>query len=295
MNGIGIVITIVAACLYWLNRYMKELRHVLLAYCVIVAIGYWATLMFISKANIAVNSYLIILYTFCSIVAFFYLRGTVSIKPIIIKAKQQTYWGIDSNKVDRAFKHLEDVRSNRVEVKIPFGNTFFTVLNDKEVLTPSTIEYYTYMSCYYPIPLITNVSVLEDNSLAELNIHRMIFKKLKELIKDKEQNINYNEILRFCNYRADFFLMALWDRVVPEFNLAIGQLEALVTDNIFLQEFINALDLLTRKSVKLRGSYLRSEYECYINGIKSAYFKDETDRVFSTTAGEALDHLLNNK
>lgn len=295
MNGAGILITIIMACLYWLNRYMKELRHVLLAYCVIVAMGYWTTLMFISEAKITINSYLIIIYTFCSIVVFFYLRSIVSVKPIIIKAKQQSYWGIEANKVDRAFKHLEDIRSNRVEVKVPLGDSFFTTLNGKEVLTPSTIEYYTYMSCYYPIPLITKVSVLEDNSLAELTIHRMIFKKLKELIKDKEQNIDYDEILRFCNYRADFFLMTLWDRVVPEFNLAIGQLEALVTDNIFLQEFINALDLLTRKSVKLRGSYLRSEYECYINGIKSAYFKDEKNRVFSTTAGEALDHLLNNK
>lgn len=118
---------------------------------------------------------------------------------------------------------------------------------------------------------LTNISNLEE--LNQNAIFKAVFDKIKGFIKDLELRIDYDKILKENDYKAEFFLMSLWELSTKKFNISLANLD-IKAKNEKDKEFIGALDLLNLNCVKRKGAVLFYKYIEFKDRIKD-YIKQE--------------------
>ncbi|EAH8338417.1 hypothetical protein EU792_09005, partial [Campylobacter upsaliensis] len=76
-------------------------------------------------------------------------------------------------------------------------------------------------------------------------------------------------------YYAEFFLMELWEKYTPQFNISVANLDILASSEKE-REFLGALDLIHLNCVKRKGAVFYYKYLEFKDRIKE-YLKGVVD------------------
>jgi len=243
---------------YMLNKYKKESRELvflLVLYSICIT---WSVYLLIDNTRPTIYIEIVILSML--IFVYIYIQSIEeSVDPINIVAIQQNYWEVDSKTVIKSFDKLSNEKEDRVEVSASLDN-LYSLNNDEKILSPTCIAYFKELEKKYKSPSITNI-----NEIKKYPLHDKIFKKLVDFIEiEKELTLDYSMLINKLDNNLDFIIIYLWDKYSKDFNIGIGQLEAIVKNDIE-REFTNTLDNMNLKMIKLKGSYLQYKYYKFIN------------------------------
>lgn len=186
-------------------------------------------------------------YYYLVFVAFFYfaikyIERKSAPKPLNVVANQQRYWQeITPKMVYEYYNPRKDIKSNRVEARINIESK--KLIKNNLIVPQFFLDYYAFQP--------THIEKIED--LENTLIFSVIFKRLKEIIKDLEAKVDYEATLKANGNYAEYFLMDLWESYTKKQNIGIAYLEILAT-NEKEKELIYALDLLFLQNVKRKGA-----------------------------------------
>lgn len=259
MLTFSILASIIIAFFFISNKYNRHAKDVVILTTVFSFCTIWSIYLLIDSTRIPIYMQAIIL--FIEIFCFYYLINITNIKnPTLIHAKQEDYWDIEKEHIINVFKNNAIEKEDRIEVTASNECLFVEELNSNEkTISPMAISYLKKINGLYKIKKINDIEDIKKYSL-----HYKIFKKISlYLEKDKELFLDYTSIIKDFNYNLDFFIIHLWDKYSKDFNIGIGQLESITTNDILEQELINCLDNTNLKMMKLKGSFLQYKYETF--------------------------------
>ncbi|RXI43412.1 hypothetical protein CRU99_07715 [Malaciobacter mytili] len=254
MLAFCIVISMGILFFYMINKYKKDSYEVIFIFSLFCFCLIWTLYFLIDNTRphifilIAILLFELLLYIF--ILSFDEAKDKTK-----ILAKQQNYWDIEADKIIKAFENLKIIKPDRIEVNVK-KESLYTLEDNRKVISIKAIEYYKKMQKNYIVIYIKNLDEIKKYPLESLILKKLVF----YIEVKKEQFPNYLEILEKFDNRLDFFIMYLWHKYTKNFNIGIGQLEALVVDDENRQELINAIDNINLEKSKLKGSYLEYKY-----------------------------------
>ncbi|BDB65749.1 hypothetical protein T36_2228 (plasmid) [Helicobacter cinaedi] len=191
-----------------------------------------------------------------------YIKKKTSLTSLGIKANQQRYFKeVNAKQIYDFYQVRKDIKSNRVEVLV---NKDSKKLMKNNLIVPAFFISLKNLN-------LTHIKTIDE--LEKSNLHKAVFGKIQECIKAMELKINFQEELEANNYCVEFFLMDLYERVTPSFNIGVANLEVLAKSSIEI-ELIGALDILNLNCVKRKGSALFYRYIEFKDRIKD-YLKQE--------------------
>ena len=198
----------------------------------------------------------------CFLFLLYYIKQKIKAKPLNIEANQQRYFDeVDASMINEYYKSRKDIKSNRIEVSV---NKESKKLMKNGKIVPEFFLLYHHLE---------PTRVKDINELKSNTIFAIIFKKLEEFIKLKEVKIDYEKELAFNHYLAEFFLMELWEKYTPQFNISVANLDILAK-NEKEREFLGALNLIHLNCVKRKGAVFYYKYLEFKDRIKE-YVKNE--------------------
>jgi len=246
---------------YVINKYKKSSREIISLISLYSLTIVWSIFLFMDNERISIYI-LVIAFILLNCVFYYLFTNDQDTDPRVIYAKQQNYWDINSNDIIKTFRENEIEKEDRIEVKSNIDSLYINKLDNPEIkmISPNAVTYLKKINELYKTIIITNI-----DDIKKYPIQNKIFEKLVSFIeKDKELFLNYNKILKEFDNNLDFFIIYLWDNYSKDFNIGIGQLEALCKNNKIHQEFINALDNTNLTMIKLKGSYLLYKYHKFL-------------------------------
>lgn len=250
---IGILLTLVLA-LFWAqfnSSKTKEATNIsfIAGICIV-----WITFLFMKLGEWEPLQhpyiYLIFIPIICLIIWQVYKIGDK--KGIEIVAKQQNYWSIPSSKIYNHYKNRKIKKSDRIETKID--------LEDKHLGKQySHRSYFLSGNIFIDIKNLKLTKVDNIKNIHNYKLYSLIFKKIEQMIKYLEKNVDFEQILKENDMCLEYFLMDLWERYTQSFNIGTANLDVYATSEIE-KELVGALDNIDLNSVKRRGSALFFSY-----------------------------------
>ncbi|EGK8070287.1 hypothetical protein IO376_001466 [Campylobacter upsaliensis] len=198
----------------------------------------------------------------CFLILLYFIKQKIKAKPLNIEANQQRYFDeVNALMIKEFYQTRKDIKKDRVEVYV---NKESKKLIKNNKIVP---EFFLLYRSLEPTK-ISNI-----NELKQYTIFAIIFKKLEEFIKLKEVKIDYEKELESNHYYAEFFLMELWEKYTPQFNISVANLDILASSEKE-REFLGALDLIHLNCVKRKGAVFYYKYLEFKDRIKE-YLKGE--------------------
>lgn len=237
--------------IFWLINQKNSRREIVNFITTIGIVVVWAEFFLIS--NTPKSSFLFLLAIPFLIYCFYYLKIQLEPLPLEIQAIQQNYWElITPNKIIQHFAPRKDYKQKRIDIKInPLQKVWYRKYSNNAVFLTGNffIEY-------------KNLNLTRINNLKNIYryfFYRMIFEKLKKIIKDKEISLDFDEILKKNEFCVEYFLMELWEKYTQDINIGVGNLIVEAKRDIE-RELVGALDNLDLNSVKRNGAALFYSY-----------------------------------
>ena len=200
----------------------------------------------------------------CFLILLYFIKQKIKTKPFYIEANQQRYFDeVNALMIKEFYQTRKDIKKDRVEVYV---NKESKKLIKNNKIVP---EFFLLYRSLEPTK-ISNI-----NELKQYTIFAIIFKKLEEFIKLKEVKIDYEKELESNHYYAEFFLMELWEKYTPQFNISVANLDILASSEKE-REFLGALDLIHLNCVKRKGAVFYYKYLEFKDRIKE-YLKGVVD------------------
>ncbi|EOA2863961.1 hypothetical protein ACHZF2_001902, partial [Campylobacter upsaliensis] len=200
----------------------------------------------------------------CFLILLYFIKQKIKAKPLNIEANQQRYFDeVNALMIKEFYQTRKDIKKDRVEVYV---NKESKKLIKNNKIVP---EFFLLYRSLEPTK-ISNI-----NELKQYTIFAIIFKKLEEFIKLKEVKIDYEKELESNHYYAEFFLMELWEKYTPQFNISVANLDILASSEKE-REFLGALDLIHLNCVKRKGAVFYYKYLEFKDRIKE-YLKGVVD------------------
>ncbi|EOB5037473.1 hypothetical protein ACHEIS_001226 [Campylobacter upsaliensis] len=200
----------------------------------------------------------------CFLILLYFIKQKIKAKPLNIEANQQRYFDeVNALMIKEFYQTRKDIKKDRVEVYV---NKESKKLIKNNKIVP---EFFLLYRSLEPTK-ISNI-----NELKQYTIFAIIFKKLEEFIKLKEVKIDYEKELESNHYYAEFFLMELWEKYTPQFNISVANLDILASSEKE-GEFLGALDLIHLNCVKRKGAVFYYKYLEFKDRIKE-YLKGVVD------------------
>ncbi|ELE1410847.1 hypothetical protein RDG17_001156 [Campylobacter upsaliensis] len=200
----------------------------------------------------------------CFLILLYFIKQKIKAKPLNIEANQQRYFDeVNALMIKEFYQTRKNIKKDRVEVYV---NKESKKLIKNNKIVP---EFFLLYRSLEPTK-ISNI-----NELKQYTIFAIIFKKLEEFIKLKEVKIDYEKELESNHYYAEFFLMELWEKYTPQFNISVANLDILASSEKE-REFLGALDLIHLNCVKRKGAVFYYKYLEFKDRIKE-YLKGVVD------------------
>lgn len=159
----------------------------------------------------------------------------------VIANRQRYYKDALAQKIVKFYEVRKTKKRNRIDVNVNGEAKKLIVGN---VIRPQFfVNYFDFKA--------TKISKLDE--INKNKVFKIVFEKVKEFIFDLEVEINYEKELEKNNFIAEFFLMDLWERYTPKFNISVANLDIFVK-NKNDSEFLGAIDLLNLNCVKFKGA-----------------------------------------
>ncbi|EDP6915004.1 hypothetical protein GU919_04785 [Campylobacter upsaliensis] len=201
----------------------------------------------------------------CFLILLYFIKQKIKPKALNIEANQQRYFDeVNALMIKEFYQTRKDIKKDRVEVYV---NKESKKLIKNNKIVP---EFFLLYRSLEPTK-ISNI-----NELKQYTIFAIIFKKLEEFIKLKEVKIDYEKELESNHYYAEFFLMELWEKYTPQFNISVANLDILASSEKE-REFLGALDLIHLNCVKRKGAVFYYKYLEFKDRIKE-YLKGEVSQ-----------------
>ncbi|CAD7289506.1 hypothetical protein LMG7974_01583 [Campylobacter majalis] len=176
------------------------------------------------------------------------IQKSIVSKSLNIIANQQRYFkDATAQKIVKFYEKRKDEKSKRIEV--------FVNEADKKLIVNETIRPQFFINYFgFKGTKIDDLIELEKSQ-----VFKIIFDKVKDFIEDLEVKVDYEKELKNNDFIAEFFLMDLWERYTPKFNISVANLDILIkNDNE--KEFLGAIDLLNLNCVKFKGAGMYYAY-----------------------------------
>lgn len=217
--------------------------------------------LYIGDFEEKINPYFLILLPLY-LISIYLIKQKTKAKTLDIKANQQRYFNEAKAKdIVNFYAVRKDTKRNRVETLV---NKESKKLMKNGYIVPQFFVDYKSLE----LTSILNLEELNHNA-----VFKAIFDKIKDFIEDLELRIDYEKTLKENDFKAEFFLMELWELCTKKFNISLANLDILAS-NEKERELIGALDLINLNCVKRKGAVLFYKYMEFKDRIKD-YIKQE--------------------
>lgn len=254
---------IVTFIFYLRSKFGNENEEVLtmIVYCLGVSTAIGGFLIIFNNGEWQTDIYYLAFIPFF-VYGIYYVCKKTKTKSLNIQANQQRYFK-EANPRDivKFYSVRKDIKNNRIETLV---NKESKKLIKNGVIIP---KFFLNFKDFQ----LTSIQTIDD--LNQNAIFKAVFEKVKGFIKDTEARVDFEKVLQTNDYKAEFFLMELWETHTKAFNISLANLEILAKNNNEI-EFIGALDLLNLNCVKAKGAVLFYKYMDYKDRIKD-YIKQK--------------------
>ncbi|EMD0005737.1 hypothetical protein ACIMK4_001192 [Campylobacter upsaliensis] len=200
----------------------------------------------------------------CFLILLYFIKQKIKPKPLNIEANQQRYFDeVNALMIKEFYQTRKDIKKDRVEVYV--NKESKKLIKNNKIVPEFFLLYHS----------LEPTKISNINELKQYTIFAIIFKKLEEFIKLKEVKIDYEKELENNHYYAEFFLMELWEKYTPQFNISVANLDILASSEKE-REFLGALDLIHLNCVKRKGAVFYYKYLEFKDRIKE-YLKGVVD------------------
>ncbi|WP_270970625.1 hypothetical protein [Campylobacter upsaliensis] len=200
----------------------------------------------------------------CFLILLYFIKQKIKPKPLNIEANQQRYFDeVNALMIKEFYQTRKDIKKDRVEVYV--NKESKKLIKNNKIVPEFFLLYHS----------LEPTKISNINELKQYTIFAIIFKKLEEFIKLKEVKIDYEKELENNHYYAEFFLMELWEKYTPQFNISVANLDTLASSEKE-REFLGALDLIHLNCVKRKGAVFYYKYLEFKDRIKE-YLKGVVD------------------
>ncbi|EOX2645990.1 hypothetical protein ACPETF_001138 [Campylobacter upsaliensis] len=200
----------------------------------------------------------------CFLILLYFIKQKIKPKPLNIEANQQRYFDeVNALMIKEFYQTRKDIKKDRVEVYV--NKESKKLIKNNKIVPEFFLLYHS----------LEPTKISNINELKQYTIFAIIFKKLEEFIKLKEIKIDYEKELENNHYYAEFFLMELWEKYTPQFNISVANLDILASSEKE-REFLGALDLIHLNCVKRKGAVFYYKYLEFKDRIKE-YLKGVVD------------------
>ncbi|EAL1486828.1 hypothetical protein FDK11_08675 [Campylobacter upsaliensis] len=201
----------------------------------------------------------------CFLILLYFIKQKIKPKPLNIEANQQRYFDeVNALMIKEFYQTRKDIKKDRVEVYV--NKESKKLIKNNKIVPEFFLLYHS----------LEPTKISNINELKQYTIFAIIFKKLEEFIKLKEVKIDYEKELENNHYYAEFFLMELWEKYTPQFNISVANLDILASSEKE-REFLGALDLIHLNCVKRKGAVFYYKYLEFKDRIKE-YLKGEVSQ-----------------
>ncbi|WP_270963543.1 hypothetical protein [Campylobacter upsaliensis] len=200
----------------------------------------------------------------CFLILLYFIKQKIKPKPLNIEANQQRYFDeVNALMIKEFYQTRKDIKKDRVEVYV--NKESKKLIKNNKIVPEFFLLYHS----------LEPTKISNINELKQYTIFAIIFKKLEEFIKLKEVKIDHEKELENNHYYAEFFLMELWEKYTPQFNISVANLDILASSEKE-REFLGALDLIHLNCVKRKGAVFYYKYLEFKDRIKE-YLKGVVD------------------
>ena len=256
----------ILAFVFWNKSKMDLEKEFIYEYSSYI-IGLSAVLIYVylyaNEEELKTSAYYLFL-TPCFLILLYFIKQKIKAKPLNIEANQQRYFDeVNALMIKEFYQTRKDIKKDRVEVYV--NKESKKLIKNNKIVPEFFLLYHS----------LEPTKISNINELKQYAIFAIIFKKLEEFIKLKEVKINYEKELENNHYYAEFFLMELWEKYTPQFNISVANLDILASSEKE-REFLGALDLIHLNCVKRKGAVFYYKYLEFKDRIKE-YLKGVVD------------------
>ncbi|STQ92057.1 hypothetical protein [Helicobacter fennelliae] len=278
---IFILFAIITFIFYLKSKFGNENEEILtmITYCLGISTAITGFLLFFRDETLQNDSYYLLFIPFFAY-GVFYINKKTKPKSFEIIANQQRYFNeVTPKAIINFYKVRKSIKKDRVETLV---NKDSKKLIKENVIVPAFFMDLKSLK-------LTPIQKIED--LNQSVVFKAVFEKVKGFISAKEAKVNFTKVLEQNDFKAEFFLMSLWEEHTFKFNISLANLEVLATNKNEI-ELIGALDLLNLNCVKRKGAVLFYKYIEFKNRIKD-YVKQENLEINPSEEGFDESYIQN--
>lgn len=256
----------ILAFVFWNKSKMdleKEFIYEYSSYIIGLSAVLFYVYLYANEEELKTSAYYLFL-TPCFLILLYFIKQKIKAKPLNIEANQQRYFDeVNALMIKEFYQTRKDIKKDRVEVYV--NKESKKLIKNNKIVPEFFLLYHS----------LEPTKISNINELKQYTIFAIIFKKLEEFIKLKEVKIDYEKELENNHYYAEFFLMELWEKYTPQFNISVANLDILASSEKE-REFLGALDLIHLNCVKRKGAVFYYKYLEFKDRIKE-YLKGVVD------------------
>lgn len=261
-----LIFFLILAFVFWNKSKMDLEKEFIYEYSSYI-MGLSAVLIYVylyaNEEELKTSAYYLFL-TPCFLILLYFIKQKIKAKPLNIEANQQRYFDeVNALMIKEFYQTRKDIKKDRVEVYV--NKESKKLIKNNKIVPEFFLLYHS----------LEPTKISNINELKQYTIFAIIFKKLEEFIKLKEVKIDYEKELENNHYYAEFFLMELWEKYTPQFNISVANLDILASSEKE-REFLGALDLIHLNCVKRKGAVFYYKYLEFKDRIKE-YLKGVVD------------------
>ena len=175
--------------------------------------------------------------------------------------KQERYWNIDKEQIFDRTKSLIKKISGREEIEIPseYFEEYYTVNKETDkkeigIIYQGLIKNYDNHNFVF----IKDYGYFNEDGNATMPL-KMLYKRIVEIEKEVEANLNFEAILRGNKYIMQFAIIELWERVCIPYNISINSLWSLQETQLE-RDLFGAIMGIEESNAKIWGIELLIHY-----------------------------------
>lgn len=261
-----LIFFLILAFVFWNKSKMDLEKEFIYEYSSYI-MGLSAVLIYVylytNEEELKTSAYYLFL-TPCFLILLYFIKQKIKPKPLNIEANQQRYFDeVNALMIKEFYQTRKDIKKDRVEVYV--NKESKKLIKNNKIVPEFFLLYHS----------LEPTKISNINELKQYTIFAIIFKKLEEFIKLKEVKIDYEKELENNHFYAEFFLMELWEKYTPQFNISVANLDILASSEKE-REFLGALDLIHLNCVKRKGAVFYYKYLEFKDRIKE-YLKGVVD------------------
>ncbi|MCR2108773.1 hypothetical protein CUPS4066_08670 [Campylobacter upsaliensis] len=262
-----LIFFLILAFVFWNKSKMdleKEFIYEYSSYIMGLSAVLFYVYLYANEEELKTSAYYLFLIP-CFLILLYFIKQKIKAKPLNIEANQQRYFDeVNALMIKEFYQTRKDIKKDRVEVYV--NKESKKLIKNNKIVPEFFLLYHS----------LEPTKISNINELKQYTIFAIIFKKLEEFIKLKEVKIDYEKELENNHYYAEFFLMELWEKYTPQFNISVANLDILASSEKE-REFLGALDLIHLNCVKRKGAVFYYKYLEFKDRIKE-YLKGEVNQ-----------------